>query len=103
MADDTPAPGPPPAGASAILNDAPAETDQLAAFRQNVDAKIAAFTSHPEVAKLLLDKDPHATHELNRLKAWRDVPSGQFPGAAQTEAEVERHQQGWNTFIGASM
>ena len=52
---------------------------------------------------MLARGDVHAKHELARLEAIARIPSQSFPGAARTEAEAEQHQQGWNTFIGASM
>ena len=101
MSNDTPA----PPAASAIMNDtlAPAPADHLAILRASASAQIEAFKGRPGVAEMLARGDPYARHELARLEAVARMPSQQVPGAAQTEAEAEQHQQGWNAFMGATM
>jgi hypothetical protein len=87
---------------SAVMTDTPAPpTDQLPVLRQQADARIAQFKSHPEVSQLLARGDVHAKHELARLEAVARIPASQVPGAQQTEAEVEQHIAGLNNYVGA--
>lgn len=117
--NDTPVPGGTP-GASSILGPAPNTTTLLdgstvplppaqgdmpaiAVLRSQAMADNERRKGDPAVRERLLRGDAHELAEQQRINRILTSPTGTFYGGQQTEAEVEQHQQGWNTFIGASM